>query len=315
MFSCVFLAIWSRRVESATMHLAPVSFPRIFNPRDPGGESRRCTRAAPARPLPARQYGPPGRHLDLGDAHLHFLRRRSQPGSVALRVAAHLGGLAPRIQSRAMDSGWVPDSARWYLRFWRSTGGGLPIPLRATSLGIWAVLVQATLINAIPVGQIIGRLRETLEELQRYKQHLELLVDQRTRELVQARDQAEAANRAKSAFLANMSHELRTPLNAILGFSSLLRERSDSETQRRDLDIVNRSGEHLLALINDVLDVAKIEAGQKDIEIVPCDLGKLIQDVTGISALEPSRRAWRCGSRLRNLPRSSEPMPLGYGRS
>ena len=152
---------------------------------------------------------------------------------------------------------------------------------RATPLGIWSVLLQATLINAIPVGQIIGRLRETLEELQRHQQHLESLVDQRTSELVQARDHAEAANRAKTVFLANMSHELRTPLNAVLGFSRLLRDGASNDPQR-DLDIINRSGEHLLGLINDLLDVAKIEAGQKDIEIAPCDLGKLIQDVTGM---------------------------------
>ncbi len=153
--------------------------------------------------------------------------------------------------------------------------------VRSTTLGIWSVLVQATLIDAIPVGQIIGRLRETLEELQRYQQHLELLVEQRTNELVQARDQAESANRAKTVFLANMSHELRTPLNAVLGFSRLLRDGASNDPQR-DLDIINRSGEHLLGLINDLLDVAKIEAGRQDIQIAACDLGKLIQDVTGM---------------------------------
>jgi len=105
------------------------------------------------------------------------------------------------------------------------------------------------------------------------------VVEQRTAELVVARDQALAASRAKSAFLANMSHELRTPLNAILGFSNLLRDRGASEQQRHDLDIINRSGEHLLGLVNDVLDVAKVEAGGSKIEATPCDLGRLIEDV------------------------------------
>ena len=101
-------------------------------------------------------------------------------------------------------------------------------------------------------------------------------MEQRTAELVVARDDALAASRAKSTFLANMSHELRTPLNAILGFSNLLRERGASEQQRHDLDVINRSGEHLLGLINDVLDVAKVEAGRSELEIAPCDVGRLI---------------------------------------
>ena len=152
-------------------------------------------------------------------------------------------------------------------------------PLRPPLL-IWANLVQLTLTAAAPLAQILRTLRETLAELQEYKQHLEQLVEQRTAELVVARDQALAASRAKSAFLANMSHELRTPLNAILGFSNLLRERGASEQQRHDLDIINRSGEHLLGLINDVLDVAKVEAGRSGLEIAPCDPGRLIEDVT-----------------------------------
>ena len=108
-----------------------------------------------------------------------------------------------------------------------------------------------------------------------------------------------------------MSHEFRTPLNAILGFSNLLRDRSASPDQRQDLDIINRSGEHLLALINDVLDVAKIEAGRTVLEIAPCDLKSagdrmfidmmrvraeekhlvlVLERISRCSAIRPSRR-------------------------
>jgi signal transduction histidine kinase/CheY-like chemotaxis protein len=100
-------------------------------------------------------------------------------------------------------------------------------------------------------------------------------------ELVQAKNAAETANHAKSIFLANMSHELRTPLNAILGFSSMMRKDSSiTEPQRGNLDIINRSGEHLLSLINDVLEMAKIEAGRGQLENIPFDLGLVVRDVT-----------------------------------
>jgi signal transduction histidine kinase/CheY-like chemotaxis protein len=186
----------------------------------------------------------------------------------------------------------------------------LPAAPPRLPLLVWANLVQLTLTAAAPLAHIVRTLRETLaqsrsdqEELRRYKHHLEQLVELRTTELVVARDQALAASHAKTAFLATMSHELRTPLNAILGFSSLLREHGASEQQRHDLDIINRSGEHLLGLINDVLDVAKVEAGRIKLETMPYDLGSLIEDVENMVG----PRALQKGLAL-HLQRLEEPL-------
>ena len=129
------------------------------------------------------------------------------------------------------------------------------------------------------------------DEMRRYKDRLEAEVQQRTADLVLARNAAEAANQAKSAFLANMSHELRTPLNAVLGFSSMMRKDPLlPERQRQNLDIINRSGEHLLTLINDVLDMAKIEAGRVQLQHLPFDLGTLVRDVTDMMQIRAKEK-------------------------
>ncbi|OGS83650.1 MAG: hypothetical protein A2061_08680 [Gallionellales bacterium GWA2_59_43] len=121
--------------------------------------------------------------------------------------------------------------------------------------------------------------KKTEQELQAYRQHLEEMVDDRTEQLLHAKEAAEAANFAKSAFLSNMSHELRTPLNAILGFSELMV--NDPETpaaQKANLDIINRSGTYLLGMINDVLDLSKIEAGRLELDIKAFDLLTMLED-------------------------------------
>jgi PAS domain S-box-containing protein len=98
-----------------------------------------------------------------------------------------------------------------------------------------------------------------------------------------ARREAEAASQAKSEFLARMSHELRTPLNAILGYAQLLqRDAAVGPTQRTQIETIRRSGEHLLTLINDVLDLARIEAGKLDVAAVDTDLGALVRDVSAM---------------------------------
>lgn len=106
-----------------------------------------------------------------------------------------------------------------------------------------------------------------------HRKHLE-------EELAKAKAAAEAANRAKSIFLAQMSHEIRTPMNAILGFSQLmLRDAVHSPTQRRHLETINRSGEHLLTIINDILEMSKIEAGRITLQPTTFDLYAMLDDL------------------------------------
>ncbi len=126
-------------------------------------------------------------------------------------------------------------------------------------------------------NEILGhsRLKQINTQLQQ-----EIAVRKKTEQaLLTAKNDAEAASRAKSVFLANMSHELRTPMNAVLGFSQLLQRDKDlTATQLESLSIINNSGKHLLSLINEVLDMAKIEAGKMVIENSNFDLNALIYD-------------------------------------
>ncbi|NTV10628.1 MAG: PAS domain S-box protein [Zoogloea sp.] len=131
----------------------------------------------------------------------------------------------------------------------------------------------------VGMGVDVSSIKQMEFELQKHRDHLEELVAQRTAELVAARQAAEAASLAKSTFLANMSHEIRTPMNAIIGFTQGMRRGATSPEQADKLDKIGTAAHHLLSVINDVLDMSKIEAGKFSLEPADFEIEQVLGNV------------------------------------
>jgi signal transduction histidine kinase/ligand-binding sensor domain-containing protein len=120
-------------------------------------------------------------------------------------------------------------------------------------------------------------------ELDKHRNRLEFIVEERTKELIEAKDKAEESDKLKSSFLANLSHEIRTPLNAILGFSLLLGEKGTTDNEREEYNaLIHNSSNTLLDLINDILDISRMESGQMELSLNPVHLESVVNDLVGI---------------------------------
>jgi signal transduction histidine kinase/DNA-binding response OmpR family regulator len=151
----------------------------------------------------------------------------------------------------------------------------------------------------------LGRLLSAMHKMQERVAATQRLVTTRSQELAQALEAAESANRMKSVFLANMSHELRTPLNAILGFSQLMeKDPRIPPDQHNNLCTINRSGQHLLSLINDILDISRIEAGRLFARPQACDLHELLAALVEAMDLRAHHKGLKLSLRVANdVPR------------
>jgi len=175
--------------------------------------------------------------------------------------------------------------------FWPQSVFGVLVasPWRPLEHAAWVIFEDVFLILSCRAGTLeMWNVAKKTAELERTNQTIERIIAERTTQLEVAVRIAEGANRAKSEFLANMSHEIRTPLNGILGFADLLAKGFvQSETDRQEyLHHIQTSGRHLLTLINDILDLSKIEAGQLTLERVTCSPHEIISEVFSVLRVE-----------------------------
>jgi signal transduction histidine kinase/CheY-like chemotaxis protein len=179
----------------------------------------------------------------------------------------------------------LPEEKEW--TFIRKDGTRVPVLLSMTALRA----ENGKITGFVGLTYDLTERKQAEDELRRHQDQLEETVQQRTADLLLARDAAEAANKAKSLFLAHMSHELRTPLNGILGYAQILqRDELVGERKAAALNVIRQSSEYLRTLIDDILDLSRIETGRFDFVLSDISLAKLLRGVTDIVGLRAQQK-------------------------